>query len=456
MTDTKGKGNGLKFWVLLWGLGIAGQLCWNIENQWFNTFVYAKIAKDPSIVSWMVAISSIATTFSTFYFGTLADRMGRRKPFVVIGYLAWGVFTITFGLTQFISSENLLLAAILVVICDAIMSFFGSMGNDSGFNSWSNDHMTVSNRGQLGACLAIQPVIGTIVGTLVGGALIGTNENYMLLFCVMGGIVMAIGILAWIFMKEQPELRPFRQGTFWQQFASVFNFKKLFQHKELLWVNLYVTVYFIAFNIYFTYMGNYMIYYLGFTEWDMGLIQGIALILAMVLVLPSTLLINRKKSPLVAYMAVALTMLGLIVVCLFVSPETVDNSSAFASANLVFFVAVFLIGAGYMIITQTATIWSKQLFPSDTKGQFEGVRIVFFVMLPMVIAMLIASPVIKSSGEQFLNSDSNQMEYIPNNIIFVVGAIITVLSLVPITVASKYHARRIVSEQESNSSHDTM
>ena len=73
------------FWVLVWGLGIIGQLCWNIENQWFNTFVYAKIAKDPTIISWMVAVSAIATTISTFLFGTLSDRKGMRKPFMAIG-----------------------------------------------------------------------------------------------------------------------------------------------------------------------------------------------------------------------------------------------------------------------------------------------------------------------------------------------------------------------------------
>ena len=59
----------LRLWSLVWGLGIAGQLCWNIENQWFNTFVYAKIAKDPTIISWMVGVSATATTISTFLFG---------------------------------------------------------------------------------------------------------------------------------------------------------------------------------------------------------------------------------------------------------------------------------------------------------------------------------------------------------------------------------------------------
>ena len=55
------KTNPAKFWILVWLLGLAGQLCWNIENQWFNTFVYAKIAKDPTIISWMLAISALAT-----------------------------------------------------------------------------------------------------------------------------------------------------------------------------------------------------------------------------------------------------------------------------------------------------------------------------------------------------------------------------------------------------------
>ena len=29
-----------QFWLVIWVAGIAGQLVWSIENQWFNTFVY--------------------------------------------------------------------------------------------------------------------------------------------------------------------------------------------------------------------------------------------------------------------------------------------------------------------------------------------------------------------------------------------------------------------------------
>ncbi|MBR2264976.1 MAG: MFS transporter, partial [Firmicutes bacterium] len=156
----KTKTEGLRFWILVWGLGIAGQLCWNIENQWFNTFVYAKIAKDPTIISWMVAISALATTIATFIFGTLSDRKGKRSPFIAIGYILWGIFTILFGTTEFITkgasktAHLIVLAGTAVVLADALMSFFGSMGNDAGFNVWLNDKMNEKNRGHIGAALA--------------------------------------------------------------------------------------------------------------------------------------------------------------------------------------------------------------------------------------------------------------------------------------------------------------
>lgn len=100
----EGRMSSFRFWLVVWGMGLAGQLCWNMENQWFNTFVYAKIGKDVDIVTWMVILSAFVTTISTFIFGTLSDRLGSRKKFVSIGYILWGITTIIFGLTEFIGT----------------------------------------------------------------------------------------------------------------------------------------------------------------------------------------------------------------------------------------------------------------------------------------------------------------------------------------------------------------
>jgi MFS family permease len=438
-----------RLWTLVWGLGLAGQLCWNIENQWFNTFVYAKIAKDSTIVTIMVITSALVTTLSTFFFGTLSDRKGTRRRYIGIGYILWGVFTIAFGMTEFIKSGTVgtaaklsILAAVLVVLADDVMSFFGSMGNDSGYNAWINDITTDKNRGQLGAALATQPVIGTIVGTVLGGMLIGANDNYQRLFWAMGLFVIAMGVLSLLVMKDAPTLRPHREGGFWRQFSGVFRVKGFFSRRELVLVSITTTLFFIPFNIYFVHMGNWMIYHLGFTADKMGLIEGVGLIVAMVLAIPAISLINRNKTPLVSAAAIVIDMIGLWVICLSVRPETVNAASVFSAQNLVLILGVFLVGSGYVLITQSMTMWVKQLYPADNRGQFEGIRVAFFTLIPMIIGTVIGNIVIKTGTGTFVD-DNGFTQNIPTEAVFFWAAIILVLAFIPLVFAAREYRRRV-------------
>ena len=442
--DNMKKKNGFTFWFLVWGLGIAGQLCWNMENQWFNTFVYAKIAKDPTIISWMVGVSAAATTVSTFLFGTVSDRRGKRRILISVGYILWGIFTILFGLTEFIAGTGaggapgvLLTAGIAVVAADAVMSFFGSMGNDIGLNAWINDHMNDRNRGQLGAAIATQPIIGTIVGTVAGGMLVGANENYMRLFLVMGIAVIAFGVVSLVLMRDSEDLKPSVKGSFAHQFFSIFKFGDYLKNKELAWVNLTLAVYFIAFNMYFTHIGNYMIYYLGFTADMMGYIEGIALVLAMLVTIPCTKLLNNGKEPQTAAAAIIVNSIGVGILGLFIRPDNINTESIF---NPVLFIGIFLLGTGYVLFLQTVTAWSKPLYPVDARGQFEGIRILFFVLIPMVVAPLIANPIIKRSGE-FVN-ENGLTEYLPTNTLLLTGAVLVLLTFIPLIPAWRYHNRK--------------
>ncbi|MBQ6126571.1 MAG: MFS transporter [Erysipelotrichaceae bacterium] len=436
----KNKQSKLLFWVLVWGLGIVGQLCWNIENQWFNTFVYAKIAKDPTIISWMVAISAIATTFSTFLFGTLSDRSGKRKPYLAVGYILWGIFTILFGTTEFIAkgnSGNLLLAATAVVLADALMSFFGSMGNDASFNAWLNDMMNGENAGGIGAALATQPIIGTIIGTVAGGLLIGADDNYMRLFIAFGGAVIVLGVLSLFVVKDSSDLKPNREDGFWKQLFSAFNFNELFKRKQLVWVFITLTVYFIAFNVYYPHVGNYMIYYLGFKADDIGIIQGIALILGMLSVIPASRLLNKNRYVLAASISVILSMIGVGILGIFGKPEFIDPTTIL---NIPLLVGLFFFGCGYIMFMQVTSVWMKQLFPEEAKGQFEGFRIVFFVLIPWIVSPFIANPIIKNNGEIL---DSNGLTaYLPTNVLFLVSTLLILATFIPLIFAARERNNR--------------
>ncbi len=448
MNNKKQKNSNNRFWLLLWGLGLAGQICWNIENQWFNTFIYAKIARDSTIVTIMVITSALVTTFSTFLFGTLSDRIGKRRKFVSIGYICWGITTILFGLTEFIAggqvstgSKFSVLAAVLVILADDVMSFFGSMGNDAGYSAWSNDMTNDNNRGQIGAVLAVLPVIGTVLGTIVGGMLIGSDNNYQLLFWVMGLFVIASGVLSLLFLKDSPELAPHKEGSFWTQFSQVFRIKGLLKQRELLMACLTSTLFFIPFNIYFTHMGNWLIYRMGFDAASMGLIEGIGLLLASLLVIPSIKLINSGKTPILTAIAIILNFIGVVYIYLTINPTTVDPSNLFCLANLPLFVGVFLAGAGYILIMQSLTMWVKELYPEESKGQFEGIRICFFTLLPMFIGTTLANIIVKNGSGTFVN-DYGITENIPTESIYGWAAILVLFAFIPLFFGAKDYFKR--------------
>ena len=82
-----------RLWFNLILFGLVGQLAWNVENMYFNTFLYNKIYSGGvsqaaidgtmpvmSAISIMVGLSAATAVITTFVMGTLSDRLHRRKP----------------------------------------------------------------------------------------------------------------------------------------------------------------------------------------------------------------------------------------------------------------------------------------------------------------------------------------------------------------------------------------
>ena len=101
----------MRAWVVMAALALTGQIAWAVENAWFNTFVFDTITPDPRPVAWMVAASAITATLTTLFMGTLSDRsrsrLGRRKPFILFGYILWGLSTVLFPTVAYIKASSL-------------------------------------------------------------------------------------------------------------------------------------------------------------------------------------------------------------------------------------------------------------------------------------------------------------------------------------------------------------
>ena len=70
-----------------------------------------------------VAASAIVATFTMLLMGALSERLGRRKPSIVAGYIAWALSTALFPAAAI--PEAVGVAVFLVIVLDAVMTFFG-------------------------------------------------------------------------------------------------------------------------------------------------------------------------------------------------------------------------------------------------------------------------------------------------------------------------------------------
>ena len=177
--------------------------------MYFNVFLYNTISTDPGYISAMVGWSAAAATLTTLLMGALSDRVGKRKLFICGGYLLWGVSTAAFGFVtvenaaKFFPAHAVAAAAMMVVVLDCVMTFFGSTANDAAFNAYITDAVSEADRGKTESVLAILPLISMLV---IFGAFDGMTQRgeWRKFFAIFGGLVTLTGLVG-CFLIEEPE-----------------------------------------------------------------------------------------------------------------------------------------------------------------------------------------------------------------------------------------------------------
>ena len=105
----------------------------------------------------------------------------------------------------------------------------------------------------------------------------------------------------------------------------------------------------------------------------------------------------------------------------------------------------------------------KRLYPEEHRGQFEGIRIMFFVFFPMIAGPLLADPICRAFGEKVYQVVDNgnlifvtaqratemgydissiAEGYLPVNELFIAAACVTALALIPMSIAAKMYKER--------------
>lgn len=422
--------------------GFIGQIAWAVENIYFNTFLYNYIGAAPKDISLMVALSAVTAVLTTFFMGTLSDKLNRRKVFLSAGYIIWGITVLVFA---FISRENVanifnisdeakVIAATVsvVIIMDCVMTFMGSTSNDAAFNAWVTDVTVPENRGTAEAVLATMPILSTLVVTVAFGAGV-SMAGYPACFIVLGAIVSICGMIG-IFTVKDSRSGQKQKSNYWNDLVYGFRPSVVKENKDLYLTFAASCVFNTAVQIFMPYLFIYLQHYLGFDFAKvqitplMAVLAVVALggFVAIVIVLGK--LIDKYSKDMFIYPAVIMFIVGLA-------------SAYFAKTLLVFGLCalVMLLGYGMLMIILNATV--RDHTPKNKVGQFQGVRMIFFVLIPMVIGPAIGNSTIERFADNYslgtMINEFGEKTLVPIPTIFLVASIVSVLIFVPLFFIKK-------------------
>ena len=424
-----------KFYLALVIFSLVGQVAWVVENMYLNVFIYKMFNASAAAISAMVAASAVAATVTTIFVGALSDKIGKRKLFICLGYILWGISIWSFALIR-MDVINALFPAVasaasvgvsLVIVMDCVMTFFGSSANDACFNAWLTDSTDATNRGKVEGINAMMPLVAILV---VFGGFMSFDQNlpetWTLIFGIIGSVVLVLGVAGFFLIEEKPIATEDNQNYIGNIFYG-FRPSVIRSNAKLYLALLAYGVFGIAINIFMPYLILYYSVSLGME--DYVLIFAPAIILAAVFTALYGRVYDKKGFKAAVLPALGLLMAGFVVLY-------------FCKTTIPVFIGSLLMMCGYLSGMAVFGAVLRDYTPENKAGMFQGQRIVGQVLIPGIIGPAIGAAVLQNA-ETIINDDGTT-SFIPNENIFLaafLAACVIFVALWPLLRKMKEESR---------------
>ena len=91
--------------------------------------------------------------------------------------------------------------------------------------------------------------------------------------------------------------------------------------------------------------------------------------------------------------------------------------------------------SGYMMLSAALSATIRDWTPPDKVGHFQGIRMIFAVLLPMVLGPVLGAAVIRGSAETYV--ELGQVKSVPTPGIYLAAATVLLLTAVPVVLLRK-------------------
>ncbi len=438
----------IKNWFIITLFCFMGGIAWNTENMYFNTFITNEIYADVSqaairgsmeattAVARMVALSAVAAVLTTFIMGALSDKLKNRKMFISVGYIFWGVVTGMFG---FITKDNVANlfnltdeAKILgttvwfVILMDIVMTFMGSTSNDAAFQAWVTDVTVPKQRPIVETVLSVVGTVSSLAVTGVGSFAQAGTVSYKLFFAGLGLVVTLCGVVGLFLIKDPPRtLQIQTSSNYWSDLFYGFRPSVIKENARLYLALAAFCFAIVAFQVFYPYLLTYIQYVV---IPDNGGVQNIlkppVIITAVVVVIillaciVTLLRLSTRKRGFCLVTGVIVLTLGFFLL----------STSTSIYIILVSILPV-VIGNALVNILFGATV--KDFIPEGKAGLFQGIRMIFSVMLPMVIGPVIGDKACQSAAQTIINEAGAEV-IVPAKNMFLWAGVVCIFALIPL------------------------
>ena len=426
---------GGRTWISAIVFGLVGQIAWVVENMYFSTFAQDIFANSGRanmsylVTTLMVWLSAVTATVTTIFAGGWCDKTGKRKPFVAYGYIGWGITIMLFAAIPMQADANKVAGvAAMLIVFDCIMTFAGSIANDAAFNTWVTDITDTTNRGRINTILALMPVFATIIVFIgLGNLYNAAADSNWLFFVVLGAIPMVSGLMAIFIMKESPNVIKNTNPNFLKE--TFYGFRpSVAKENKMLYVCL------ATFAILGISQQTFFSYIINFVQNTLELGDSFAIPLAVIILGAAAItglsgfLSDKfgKKHMIFPMLAVAIA--GTLLMYLL---KYMDKA---VWLPLAYVIGILMLGS---LLGLSGILMSsfQDYIPKGYEGRFQGVRMCFCVLIPMIIGPLVTLIL------GLKDADTGAAGFAPPFSMFLAASIIATLALVPALFVRKDAAR---------------
>jgi MFS family permease len=272
--------------------------------------------------------------------------------------------------------------------------------------------------------LQIAVFIANILTFVAAGAIIDLF-GYFTFFYALGAIVIIAGIIAGSLLREPSipaEELSMERPTYIKDLLSVFQWKTIHQNPILFLLLINIMIFSIGGQISFPYLLIYFENTLGFSKTEFGFLAGGVLSVNVILAIPFGLLADRWDRRKLLILSSLVASVGVFFFAFMRTlPQLVALGVVYQPAE--------------MVVAIASMAWLKDLLPEDKRGQFLGIRMIFWIAVPMVIGPAIGLWLVQRYGTPVIISA--EAGYVPTSILWQANGVVGLISLIPLLLVQK-------------------